>query len=195
MVDANGHTRPEDSDIPLAAHIGEKEDWTCADCGYVAEGDDIMVSIYDDLADDPEDPDNYSLLCKECNQDLQEDMRQARREAQLEANKQEFSRNEKHEGQLRALFGLFAPFIYTLSTPFTAVYFIYTGRPQQWASEGVVELAFHMLFTLEMIPGGFVAFYLVLVVGSWVEPHNGWFTRLRSFIGGKLSTVYKFMKK
>lgn len=196
MVNANGVDEVEYEDIPLAVQIAERDDWTCRECGYEAQEDDIMESAYtgaewENGPGDPENPDDYVLLCKDCKDEMESEVAESIRQTQIELNERGVTGGEKSEGQLRAVVGLFLPLSFAVVLPFGMIYRLITTYPPSSAT--TLELGQYIIAHLAGAPTGFVYIYMILVVGSWVEPHNGWFTRIRKFAGGKLISAYNYL--
>ena len=172
---------PPESDIaPQFSHILLRDDWTCQQCGYEADPDEPMESVLTTEDGDPKNPENYDTLCEDCARNERHGFSARKQQRQQAINTENRLPSETGGSHIHALLLLpvmFWPAGYLILAP----YWMVTGKALKFAAGMGVVLYLQIILSL---PIAFGVLYLLLVVGSHLEPPNGVFTKVRYHLGG-----------
>lgn len=170
---------------PACSAILNRDDFTCQLCGHEPDPEEPMESVFmggDEGQEDPEyDVTNYATCCQDCARNHRAGLTRVARQQQKQINTRQYSRGEKTEGQLRALPALF----FAMAT-FVWPFAIHHELAEHSVGPGVALQG----LTIDIIPlliTGFlwpIATWFCLMVGSWIEPHEGIMTKIRIWVGG-----------
>lgn len=176
---------------PRCSAILNRDDFTCQLCGHEPDKDEPMESVlmgFDEGQEDPErDVTNYATLCQDCARNHRAGLTKVQLQQQRQVNSRQYTRGEKTEGQLRALPALMMAMAMFLFPPVT--YDILFVQDAEMSLAWVVNFIYGFL----LWP---IATWFWLMVGSWVEPHEGIMSKIRIWVGGIIYyDIYKRLVK